>query len=124
MDPNLRIGIDIYYERDPDQIILGSFFFGKNHYGIILPSHLVYGWRREFDGKKLYLYIGKSTSGKERFLFHQVINKVEPVLSSDFIDLWFDEPKRLAPIEYCLQRNHNPKYNKYGTHEKRSRKIA
>ncbi len=70
-------------------------------------KELVYGWRR--DNK--YLYIGYSSKGFSRIYNHDIINKVELILESDFIDIWMPASPNL---ELYLILKHRPEYNRQG----------
>lgn len=98
--------------------IKGKFF--HNNKGIYLPRYLVYGWRRG----TFYLYIGRSSSGKERFLYgHHVVDKVEPIRNTDFIDVWYCEKYELEGLELKLIKHYQPTYNIYGTANSRGTRF-
>jgi len=86
----------------------GSFYIAHN------TRPLVYIWKRSTQ----YLYVGTSDKFLARLGNHNVINKIEPVLPQDSIQvIGFATHEAAVDYESYLIQKKNPKYNVLGISE-------
>lgn len=91
--------------HDDSGVISGEFYLTHN------TRPTVYIWKRSTQ----YLYVGVSVKLLARLGNHNVINKVEPVLTQDSIHfLFFSTYQEAADYESYLIKTKAPKYNRIG----------
>lgn len=83
----------------------------------LLVNAVVYGWRR---GTTEWLYIGSCHGLLQRLQTHGLVGRDEEVGAKDWIVVWeLVDRKAALALEKRLIKEHAPKYNVYGTGNRR-----